>query len=114
MSGADWIINMFHERAPLTYRKTAIGIHPWLSFNVYGYDTVLYGQGVEGRSVAPHESAEQYRRRVQANRALAAHAVTQAEALELLLTRYPEMLLDQVSNPRCWQVQTGDLLKTMI
>jgi tryptophan 7-halogenase len=114
MSGADWIVDMFKERAPLTYRKTTVGIHPWLSFNGYGYDAVLYGQGVDCRSVAPHESAEQYRRRVTANRALAAHAVTQAEALALLQNRYPEMLLDQVANPRSWQVQTGNLLKEMI
>ena len=113
VSGADWIVEMFQEGAPLVYHNTTVGIHPWLSFNAHGYDVILFGQDVKGRTRQPQESRAQHRDRVRAYRTLSSSAISQADALNLLQTRYPGYLMDQVTNPHSWQSQTGELLRTM-
>jgi tryptophan halogenase len=67
----------------------------------YVYDVMLFGQDVECRHAAPHESREQWRVRRDRTRAMVDFALPQAEALALARRR-PELLAGLVSTPGSW------------
>jgi tryptophan halogenase len=102
-SGADDILGLFHESGPLTYRALSTRGLGGLSFNDYGFDVMLLGQGVvPERAQPPRLDRESYRRGVAAIREVADAALPHAEALELLMERRPDLLRAFASGDRGW------------
>ncbi len=95
VSGAQATLDLFRERAPLSYRPHLEDFDPlWGDF---GRDVILMGQDVKGGWGAPRLSPEQWARTMEHGRALVEAALPHGEVLRLLQEQ-PEV---------GWQLQAG-------
>ena len=101
ISGAQDRVDIFQERAPLTYRQSLFH-RPEEIFSDFGYDVLLLGQKVEAKYVEPGESRADYAKRTTALKEIVSRAVTQAEAIQALRNGPPELLESVVSSEGTW------------
>ena len=102
ISGAANFLEMFREAAPLTYRNASVGAIASLPYLPLVYDVMLFGQGVEAQYVPPREDLATFRRRTQAYHGLSRRALPQEQALQVLTRHRPDLLNQQISDPRSW------------
>ena len=111
ISGAEEIVGLFRENAPLVYRDLGMASGRHLSgrvFNNFGFDMLLFGQNVACHPQPPRESRRDYKRRVASYGALAEAVLPQSEALQLLIERQPEALTQHVQDRTGWFAQFAE------
>ena len=77
-------------------------------FNNFGFDILLFGQGVACQYQPPRESLRDYRRKVRSYEAVAAAALPAAEALEVLVKRQPAALTQHAQDRTGWVAQFAE------
>ena len=104
ISGAQERIDLFRERAPLSYRTPAFyTVYPPEFFSDdHAYDTILLGQRVPARHVDPVEDRETWRRLTEQLTGTASSALGQAEALMYLRNKGASLLSDFVEREDSW------------
>ncbi len=106
LSGAEYLIQAFQERAPLLARPNEVlqlikdAANVSIFFGVEGWDCLLLGQGVPARLYEVSEPRDVWARRKQAALDLAAQAVDHARALQLVRD-HPEFL-DELAARDAW------------
>ena len=111
VSGAAETIDLFQENAPLVYRDLGMasgGHFGGRVFNNFGFDILLFGQGVDCQAQPPRESRRDYRRRVASYEAVARGAIPAAAALETLVTRQPAALSQHAEDRTGWVAQFAE------
>lgn len=93
ISGADGHLAEFKKGGPLHFHGTDTGPCGGHNFNEFGYDVLLFGQGVPAQYARPRLSREEYFRYVGNIQTLTSKSMGQEAALNLLLER-PEILND--------------------
>src|SRR5262249_15524830 len=102
VSGAEPLLRLYRERAPLSYRPPMFyNVFPDFFLDDHSLDVILLGQQIDARYVAPLVDRETWERRTDVRRSLMKHALPQMQALELMHER-PELLHEFVSNPDSW------------
>jgi tryptophan halogenase len=90
ISGAEPILEQYRLHAPLI--DSALSLTREQTFNAFGYDVLLFGQGVTPTSHGrPRDDEAAYRRRCEAGRLLAERALSHAATLEMI-REHPELL----------------------
>ena len=111
VSGAEEIIGLFRENAPLVYRDLGMASGRHLSgrvFNNFGFDILLFGQNVDCHAQPPRETRRDYKRRVASYAAVAETLLPQAEGLKILVERQPDALTQHVQDPTGWFAQFAE------
>ncbi len=101
IEGALDRIDLFRERAPLTYRQSLFH-KPEEIFSDFGYDILLLGQKVRSRFVEAAEPRRAWEERQAATREVASRALSQEEALAVLRRAPAEVLQRVVTSPETW------------
>jgi len=70
------------------------------NFDAFGYDVLLFGQGVPAQRIPPRQSRDEYFDYSKKIKSIAAGAMRQAPALNVLLRDKPELLASQSWIPR--------------
>ncbi|MFT7642500.1 MAG: tryptophan halogenase [Pirellulaceae bacterium] len=100
LSGAAEVLQTFRESAPLVYHLK--GLKQLMAFPPYGYDIMLFGQGVAARTMPPRETEAVYRRRVDSYKRLSAMGLNQQQLFQVLTTHRPDLLYEIVQRPSSW------------
>ena len=106
---AKQIIGLFNERPPLSAGNFGTN-SPYtateaLVFNSYSYDTLIFGQKLPSRKLAPPKmSKKEYQSKLESYKVLTEKAVTQAELFAD--ESFPELLQDLFADPDTWIVET--------
>ena len=101
ISGAQERVDLYRERAPLTYRQSLF-YTPEEVFGDFAYDVMLLGQQVPARYLDGEEPRAQWKRRVDGLQAVASRALTQEMAFKALEQAPPEVLRQAVHGENTW------------
>jgi len=105
ISGAQEIVGLFRENAPLVYRDLGMASGRHLSgrvFNNFGFDMLLFGQDVARNAQPPRETRRDYKRRVASYATIANTMLPHAEGLQILVERQPDALTQHVQDRTGW------------
>jgi tryptophan halogenase len=104
ISGAQERIDLFRERAPLSYRVSAFyTVYPPEFFSDdHAYDTLLMGQHVPARYVEPVEDQKTWRRTLAPLVRMGTGGLRQHDALPYLRERGTELLYDFAHREDSW------------
>jgi hypothetical protein len=111
ISGAEEIVGLFRENAPLVYRDLGMASGRHLSgrvFNNFGFDMLLFGQDVARNAQPPRETRRDYKRRVGSYATIANTMLPHAEGLQILVERQPEALTQHVQDRGGWFAQFAE------
>jgi tryptophan halogenase len=101
ISGALDRVDVFRERAPLTYRQSLFH-KPEEIFSDFGYDILLMGQQVDAHYLDPLDTRAAWHERRQGLTALVDRALSHGAAVELLRRSPPEILEQVVTAQGTW------------
>jgi tryptophan halogenase len=104
ISGAEEALRLFREAAPLSYKRfaeTSMRV-PRPTFDEFGYDMLLLGQGVPANFIDPRESRESYFGRLRGQTWLAERTLPHAQSLEALDAGPPELLSAHIDDEDGW------------
>jgi tryptophan 7-halogenase len=109
ISGAAAIVEKFRASAPLVLHKLRRRFSA-PTFNSFGFDVLLAGQGVPAQWAAPRQPRELCGARLRIHQAVAKRALLQWDALEVLKRR-PDLLDRYVHDPAGWVARMSKRLR---
>jgi len=92
IDGAAPILSLFRQAAPLTYREGVTSFAGGPNFDAFGYDALLFGQGVPAHYLSPRHSRDEYLEHLGQIQILVTRAMRQDKALDVLLNEKPWLL----------------------
>ena len=101
ISGAEERVELFRERSPLTYRQSQF-YKPEEVFGDFAYDVLLLGQKVQSRYLEAGQSRVAWQKRIEGLQNLAASALPQSKAFEILETAPQEVLGNLTTSQQTW------------
>ena len=101
ISGAEERVGLFRERSPLTYRQSQF-FKTEEVFGDFADDVLLLGQRVQSSYLEAGQSRVEWQKRVEGLRNLAASALPQEKAFEILESAPREVLGSLTASPEAW------------
>ena len=109
IDGATTILDRYQQAAPLIYSEASFGCAGGPNFDAFGYDSLLFGQGVPANYLPPRQDQIEYADYKQQIQMLVGKAIPQRDALHVVTREKPELLYDPL-NTDSWANRMADLM----
>lgn len=110
IDGAMTILDRYQRAAPLIYSQESFGFAGGPNFDAFGYDSLLFGQGVPANYLPPRQDDVEYADYQQQIQFLVAKAIPQQDALNVITRGKPELLYDSL-NTDSWVNRMADAMQ---
>lgn len=111
IDGAIPILERYRQAAPLVYGEASFGFAGGPNFDAFGYDSLLFGQGVPANYLTPRQDRSEYADYQRHIENLVSKAMPQREALDVVLRDKPELLKELLAADS-WVVKMADAMLT--